>query len=273
MDMTSIDRPVFEPTDPSGEVVQAVRDHGCALVHGLLTAETCKELRDRADEAYARMDELHLQGALSAEYVENMHRYAHVAPSCLDRRGEPEHTLLRALFDSPLPHLYGAAFGPRFYLTLNNTLLRRQVPGLPAPQVPFHQDASFLGAETDVLNAWIPLDPCGPGTGAPSLEVVLTEDRGLLDHGRPSDSELFEAIALSPRMLDERFGPAARWRPRFRPGDALLMTERTIHRTYVEAGMSRVRTSIESRAIPDGPLPAMHAGALSIEVQSARCTA
>lgn len=271
MDAPSIDAPEFNATDPPQEVVRAVRTRGCALVRGLLAPAACEDLRIRADEAYARMDGLHARGALAPEYVQNMHRYAHVPPSSLDRRGEAELVLVRSLMGTALPHLYAAAFGPRYHLTLNNTLLRRQSPGQVAPQVPFHQDASFLGQETDVLNAWIPLDPCGPGTDSPSLEVVLTDTREVLDCTDSPESELFDAIELSPESLDERFGSSARWRPTFEAGDALMMSERSIHRTYVESGMTRVRTSIESRAIPDGPIPAMHAGALSIEIQPAKC--
>jgi Phytanoyl-CoA dioxygenase (PhyH) len=127
-----------------------------------------------------------------------------------------------------------------------NSYIRRLVPGADIQALPFHQDQSVLGAP--LLNIWVPLDPCG--TAAPGLEVVVTNNRQLLDvSGDPSDAIPVERVRLEEEVVLAAYGSRSLWHPALRPGDALVFAGTTIHRSYVTSAMTEPRMSVELRLV------------------------
>lgn len=85
-----------------------------------------------------------------------------------------------------------------------------------------------------MLTVWVPLVDCG--RDAPSLEWIARATRYLL-HPRE-----LEDIALL-----ERFGGLSRRRAMLCTGDALIFDGALLHRTHVNAGMTKRRVSVEFR--------------------------
>ncbi len=112
--------------------------------------------------------------------------------------------------------------------------------------LPFHQDETIL--ERRLMNVWIPLDPCG--IDAPGLEVVWRSSRELLKPSPLAGARFpVEHARLDPAAVLRRYGAHALWRPQFRPGDAMLFTGTTVHRTHVDAAMTAARMSVEIRLV------------------------
>lgn len=122
--------------------------------------------------------------------------------------------------------------------------VRAIVPGPSDQRLPFHQDETIL--QSRLLNIWIPLTPCG--IHAPSLEVVITGERKLLDVVGSKDDEIpVERARLDDDLVRATFGASAFWHPVMNPGDALVFTGTTAHRSFVRPEMSETRVSIELR--------------------------
>ena len=98
-----------------------------------------------------------------------------------------------------------------------------------------------------MVTCWVALTPCGQQ--APGLELV----RQRLDSLLPS-SELIE------ERVNARFPTERLWRPVLEPGDMLLFSGGTLHRTHVESHMDADRTSIELRFFPAQAIPDRLAG-------------
>ena len=131
--------------------------------------------------------------------------------------------------------------------------IRRQHP--PAHRPPrvaphaWHQDGAlgfdFLSSTAKpqllpLLTCWIPLDPCGGD--AASLELVNASQDELLTPARLAD-EGDEAFGAGPRCIIEA-----------QPTDLIVMESGTLHRTWVQNGMGKARTSIGMRFV-EGPSP------------------
>jgi hypothetical protein len=127
-----------------------------------------------------------------------------------------------------------------------NSYVRQIAPGGDIQSLPFHQDQSVL--QKPVLNVWVPLDPCG--TTSPSLEVVVTASRRLLDvSGDPFDTIPVERVRLDEDAVLAAHGRQYLWHPPLGPGDALVFSGTTIHRTYVTPNMTQPRMSVEVRLV------------------------
>jgi hypothetical protein len=128
----------------------------------------------------------------------------------------------------------------------NGSWVRAAIPAMKGTSVPFHQD--MLVCARKCMNVWIPIDPCGPGTRAPGLEVVARHLPALLPTASGDDNEYaIQHMEIAEEVVRERVPPESLWRPRFAVGDAFLFLGTTVHRTAIDAGMDRLRTSIELR--------------------------
>jgi hypothetical protein len=124
--------------------------------------------------------------------------------------------------------------------------VRAAIPSMPGTQVPFHQD--MLVCTRKCMNVWIPIDPCGAGTRSPGLELVARQLPTLLPtHGGDDNEYAIQHMEIHEDTVRAHVPPDWLWRPRFGVGDALLFLGTTVHRTGVEPGMDRLRTSIELR--------------------------
>jgi hypothetical protein len=124
--------------------------------------------------------------------------------------------------------------------------VRVAIPSMPGTQVPFHQD--MLVCTRKCMNVWIPIDPCGAGTQSPGLELVARQLPSLLPTRGGNDNEYaIQHMEIDEETVRTRVPAEWLWRPRFALGDALLFLGTTVHRTSVESGMDKLRTSIELR--------------------------
>jgi hypothetical protein len=77
---------------------------------------------------------------------------------------------------------------------------------------------------------------------------VVTASRRLLNvSGDPSDTIPVERIRLDEDAVLAAYGSQSLWHPALGPGDALVFSGTTIHRTYVTPNMTEPRMSIEFR--------------------------
>lgn len=90
---------------------------------------------------------------------------------------------------------------------------------------------------TELATCWLPLEPCG--RDAPGLEFVRGSQPGLLHFTELADGD------VRKRFAAERF-----WAPEMEPGDAVVFRNSVLHQTYVSAGMTRDRMSVEYRVFP-----------------------
>jgi hypothetical protein len=119
-------------------------------------------------------------------------------------------------------------------------------PGPDDQRLPFHQDQAILNQP--LLNIWIPLTPCG--LTAPGLEVAVTEQRALLQiAGSKDDPVPVERFRIDEDLVLTTYGSHALWRPVMEPGEVLVFTGTTAHRTFVAPEMKETRVSIELRLL------------------------
>ena len=147
---------------------------------------------------------------------------------------------------------------------LDHAWVRRQyaVHRRPPGHVPhsWHQDGALLypfdptGACAPaadgllrMVTCWVALTPCGQQ--APGLELV-----------RQRVDSLLPPHEMTEECVPARFPPERFWRPVMEPGDVLLFSGGTLHRTHVEPDMDADRTSIELRFFPAHSIPERLAG-------------
>jgi hypothetical protein len=106
----------------------------------------------------------------------------------------------------------------------------------------WHQDGHVLGAHVRVVNVWIALTRCGGTEPAPGLAVVPTR----LDRFLPTGTEGAAVdFAIGDPVLRSQVDTAP-VDPVFEAGDALILDERTAHRTGSRPGLSESRHAIEA---------------------------
>lgn len=162
--------------------------------------------------------------------------------------------VLQAVGRSPLRALVEQALGPAPPCNLDQSWVRHGRPPhgwhqdgalrfdfIAQADRPLH-DADLLAMRT----CWIALTPCG--SDAPGLEWVDAAQPRLL---RPAE--------LQPEAVAARHDAALFRRPVMQPGDAIVFDGRLLHRTHVDAAMTRPRTSLELRFFAT-PLPRRVAG-------------
>jgi hypothetical protein len=153
---------------------------------------------------------------------------------------------IEAALLSPLLRELVPALGLDLASWVMGSWVRAAIPKMAGTRVPFHQD--MLVCARKCMNVWIALDPCGPGTKAPGLEVVARHLPALLPTMQGDANEYaIQHMEISEEAVAREIPSDALWRPRFAVGDALLFLGTTVHRTALEPGMDQVRTSIELR--------------------------
>ena len=129
-----------------------------------------------------------------------------------------------------------------------------QSPSMHAPHA-WHQDGALgfdfmacggrrlpADALLHMMTVWIALDPCG--VESPGLELV-----------RGSVKMLIAPSELSDAVVRRRFHAETFWRPVMEAGDALAFSGEVLHRTHVNAEMTKTRTSLELRFFSANDIP------------------
>ena len=232
------------------ELGQTLRTRGAVLLRGLLPAGHFATWLPVFEVAYARYDARYEAGLLDEQNVQNLYRYGNVQPGYIQQFGE---WLKQTLGEPRLRGFLGAYFGKDAYLLRQSSAPRRQGPVHPEHALVFHQDQEFLGPMQRAINVWVPLTPAGGDW--PGLELQLDA---------PQLPLLSMAMSVPEReAVCAGLPPESLWRPVLTPGDVLIFTPYTVHRTWLEPTMNHTRISSEIRLIsgPDTHLstsPLMH---------------
>ncbi len=228
---------------------QSIQQQGCVLLRGVIPQSDLVVFQARAREAYARRDAEFARGNMPEEFSRTMYRFGHVLGSELDAPGEQFAIVQQLVLKTKLIQLLFGFYGSAVGFILNNCLPRRQDPQqLKNPNVPYHQDAAFMGDTFFILNAWTPLMMCGDD--APGLEVLRNGTLTTLlhpPHWQNSDKTPYEQIAFEPDWVEQTYGLEKCWHPVMMPGDVLVFSNFTLHRTYHTSAMTEERISLELR--------------------------
>ncbi len=191
------------------------------VVRAALPSALIRDLRAQAADVYARVPDV-----------------PGFVPTASSVPLDPWRPTFDELVASPAMALVFATLGPRVWFNIDQAWMRRQYP--PHRKPPhhaahgWHQDGAIghdfpaAGELLPTVTCWCPLDACG--VGAPGIEIADLEVHTLrpIHHLGPDPGT---ALIV----------------PELAPGDVLLMTGGTLHRTYTDPSMSGERTSVGLR--------------------------
>ena len=234
-----------------------LRHHGCLLVRGLIPSHTTAVLREAIDRAFAGR-EAFSQGAARQETspwyapsepwdrstpdkARRSRRFSHSGNSSLHLCDSPRGCFeaIDALTHAGVVDVVSTYLGERVVLSSPKTMLRRVSPEATPS---WHQDGSFMGVKSRVVNVWVALSDCGSGHDAPGIAILPRRlDESL--HGEVSNGN----IILSPAELDAARGDVEPVTPSFSAGDALLFDELMAHANGGgQPGLTRHRYALEA---------------------------
>lgn len=249
---SNTDRPEFDfSTDSLTDIFRAIDERGCALLRGLVPRDQVLALHERASAAYRRRDDQYQKGELAKHMPVGRYQSGVLNCTDLDLPGEPDYAFLRLILAGGLGDTLVQYWGEDVSIPMHVCVPRRQFVNGPNVPTPFHQDASFLpklvGAEIPLLNAWVPLVPCGKT--APGLEILPAALNEQLPISGSRLGDVYDFIDVGKQSVRERFGEDQLWIPEFDVGDVMLFSPLTLHRTYQCPDMTGTRISIEMRSI------------------------
>lgn len=191
---------------------------------------------ERFQKAYLKMDQLYFTGQMPLAVYEQFYRYGHVLCELIENYSAWLDILLKA---PCIQSLLNAIFGSQAFLLLNNSSPRRQGPDHLDHAIPFHQDCEFIGHLQKAINLWVPLTPSGGDY--PGLELYL--------NGPQYPVFTLQQTPDIRQNLSAQIRPEHLWRPQMQPGDILLFSPYTIHRTYLPEACCQTRFSSEIRLV------------------------
>lgn len=220
----------FNPASTSA----VLETQGVLLLRQAVSTELISAWLPIFEASFIQFDALQASGKMDRLTYENLYRYGHVHPLAVPGIQE----WFNLVLSSPvLRDVLRAHFGEQAHLILNNCAPRRQGPVHPDHSIPFHQDQEFMGRMQRAVNVWVPMTPAGGEY--PGLELWV---------GGPQTPML--SFALSPterKRVSDKIPPEALWKPMMSPGDVMIFTPYTIHRTWYESSMPKTRFSSEIR--------------------------
>ena len=257
--------PEIEPPQLSAATVGgAIRHHGCLIVRGLLAEGRALSLLGMVEHALAARD----RAVDGVSEPGDDDWYRPFEPGRSETRRERHWVrdtggmltadspvimceVLDALADAGALAAIRGHLGEPAWLSFSKSVLRRVRQTVPT----WHQDGAFLGEEVRTVDVWLSLSHCGPGTGAPGLDLVPRRFDDLLDtqtHGAVFPKSIGQGL------VDEAVGDEGWTSPRFAPGDAILFDERFVHRSGVGEDFDADRYAIESWFFAASHFPGHH---------------
>lgn len=110
---------------------------------------------------------------------------------------------------------------------------------------PWHQDGSFMGDGSRVINAWIALCECGGDSPtAPSMSIIPRKFNGLCQQGT-GNAARFDVVGED--VIEELNKETPIDNPHFQVGDALIFDKYMLHRTQIYSpSLNKKRFALES---------------------------
>jgi len=209
--------------------------HGALLIRQAFDPSLCDQWLPRFQRAFLKEDACFHSGHLSDDVYQNFYRYGHVRPQQIPRHQEWVSQILQTpLLQLFLRHLYGT----EVCILLNNSIPRRQNADNSEFSIYLHQDYEFIGLLRSGINIWVPLTPVGGDY--PGLELSLNCPQ------HPIFNRDMSSVERDRVMRELKLEP---WAIQMQPGDLLLFTFYTIHRTALASTMKHSRFSSEIRVI------------------------
>jgi hypothetical protein len=253
-------RPVIDAKDLSSAQFKTLMQHyGCVLVRGLISVPDVLQMRAITAQTYeiydrdyhetkfggAPSDGLFIQPEAFLKDRSLLRTFRDYGGLLLSSCPLAATSVVAMLSRSPVRTYIEDYFGAPIGLSANSSSVRLSERSSTVRRV-FHQDGNFLGGkDTETINCWIALDPCG--VDAPSMEVFPQR----VDHLMP----VGEAGATTPWEIQEevvyrQLGKDNAWVPEFRAGDAFLFDHTHVHRTHVTPMMKKDRYALECWMFP-----------------------
>lgn len=207
---------------------------GAVLLRRLLPAGVLRPWSETFALAWEKTEQKFAAGELSQADIDNYYTFGHPLPGLI----EGFELWFQMLFAQlPLRTLLRTLFGPEVFIMGSYSLVRVQRPTRPQQAMPFHQDYEYIGEVRQAVNVWIPVTPAGGD--APGLELELGG----------AQQPVYSLTQSEPqrRARIDRIPAERLWRPQMQPGDVLIFTPYTLHRTSLLPGMSQNRVSAELR--------------------------
>jgi hypothetical protein len=240
----SIEIEARELTAP--RLAACLREHGCALIRGLIPTDITAQVRSLIDHVFNAAD----HGPASSDLYDPLLDLATMKPD--DRKWVRSGGAVltadspRALNDVAglltqfgLVDLSKAILGVDPLLSCEKLALRRTDPDADFPAV-WHQDGAFLGQDTRSVNFWIALTPAG--IDRPGIEIMPMVCDQILPTGTPGSLHAWD---IAPDQVRAHFGGQESWTPAFNPGDVLIFDHMSVHRTHQSPDMREVRYALE----------------------------
>lgn len=174
--------------------------------------------------------------------------------------------VLAEVFQGEVADACRRALGGSIGCAIDHCWVRRQYPLHSRPPGhaahTWHQDGALAfdfmrgnpsAALLPMTTCWIALTPCGDD--APGIEFAGS-----------NVSALLPVTALADDAVATAHDASERHRPILAAGDALVFGAGLVHRTHVDAGMTRARTSVELRFLDLDRLPARMRGTRFVAV-------
>ena len=233
----------------TADIVAAFLKRSCIVLRNFVDPAALARAYDITLKAYDRVDAYHIQ------------------PDHLGQLGLPMYS--DVLFCGRHFDLLREVFGEHDYEVSAQTASRRvgraRVPPHWLPPLGPHLDA-FVHQPRFTVNFWIPFQECGidaPGLGviqAPFAEVLAftgyRDGATVWDDPAPMGNYMWfrpemkalhrdhdpAAIAEMRKRFAGRF-----WTPAFKPGDAMMLSNWSLHQTYATPAMTKTRENLELR--------------------------
>lgn len=215
-----------------------LQSEGVVLLRKVLSPNRLNFWRERFVEAWQATEARLLAGEMTESELLNYYRFGHPMLRFLPDLND----WLDLLFGQiAMKNILRTLIGPQV-LVMGSVALPRIVFAQHSERaLPYHQDYEYIGPVKQAVNLWIPLSAAGGQH--PGLELWQgSPQEAQLVHGQPE--EVRQAILAQ--------APAeAWWQPEMKPGDILIFTTYTVHRTYITPEMSGERVSYELRVCPE----------------------
>lgn len=230
-----------------------LQTQGAVLLRQLLPPDQLRQWLTPFAAAYAKADEQFQTGQMDAKTYHNFYMYGHADPHDVANYREWLQSLLKHL---ALRNVLRTIFGPQALVLYTNSAPRRQACERPEHAIGFHQDQEFMGCLSKAINIWVPLTPVGGDY--PGLELWL---------GSPQTALLSFEMSPEDRIaVCSKIPAEALWRPVMKPGDVLLFTHYTVHRTWLDPAMTQTRLSYELRLTTEADRQATRSALINVEL-------
>lgn len=225
-----------------GRLRPLLQREGVLLLRQLLPGATIAAWAERFAQGWEHTEARLIAGDMPERELVNFYRFGHPLPALIDGFGDWIDGLFNHL---ALRNLLRTLYGSEVCIIGSASLPRLQHPPSAAQAIeralPWHQDYEYVGPLQQAINVWIPLTPVGGDY--PGLELWLGGPQApLLEPGQPTAERDAILAAIPASEL---------WRPQMQPGDVLIFTPYTVHRTHLDPGMSKTRISYELRLCPE----------------------